>query len=88
MGGHNLLLVGLRLVELLHAMGEVAVGDVGAGPGPELATELGLEEHLAMARDLLVLLPPPPSLLPSPSRAFSPGGCCSLPVREEGFRSS
>jgi hypothetical protein len=48
-GGHNLLPVGRRLAELLHAMGEVAIGDVGAGPGPELATELGLEEHLAMA---------------------------------------
>jgi hypothetical protein len=46
-GGHDLLPVGRWLPELLHAMREVAVGDVGTGPGPELAAELGLEEHLA-----------------------------------------
>ena len=37
--GHNLLPVGRRLAELLHAVREVAVGDVGAGPGPELAAD-------------------------------------------------
>jgi hypothetical protein len=58
-------------------MSEVAIGDVGASPSPELVIELGLEEHLAMARDLLVLLP-----------SFLPGGGCSLPVHKEGFRSS
>lgn len=42
----DLLPVGRRLAELLHAVGEVAVGDVGAGPRPELAAQLRLEEHL------------------------------------------
>jgi hypothetical protein len=43
----DLLPVGRRLAELLHAVRKVAVGDVGAGPGAEFAAELGLEEHLA-----------------------------------------
>uniref|UniRef100_A0A0A9CYC1 Uncharacterized protein n=1 Tax=Arundo donax TaxID=35708 RepID=A0A0A9CYC1_ARUDO len=40
-----------------------------------------------MARDLLVP-PPPPSPPPDePPRGFLPGGGCSLPALEEGFRS-
>jgi hypothetical protein len=78
--GHDLLPIGRRLAELLHAMCEVAVGDVGAGPGPELAAELGLEEHLADGAGLARAVAAP-AVAAASSSATAPGPAARLLAR-------
>ena len=72
MRSNDLLPVWRRLAELLHAVREVAVGDVGAGPGSELAAELGLEEHLADGAGL-ACADAAPAIAASSATAPSPG---------------
>jgi hypothetical protein len=67
--GDDLLPVGRRLAELLHAVSEVAVGDVGAGARTELAAELSLEEHLADGARLARAAPAPVSTARRPAPA-------------------
>ena len=79
MGGHDLLPVGRWLAELLHAVRKVAVGDVGAGPGAELAAELGLEEHLPDGARFTSAAPAPAiAAAPAPTPAPGPGPAASL----------
>ena len=44
---HNLLPIRRRTAELLHSVGEVAVGDIRTHAGTEFAAEFGFEEHFA-----------------------------------------